>query len=118
MHEFVFNNFTSSNVGVAKAFSIKNELINFCYKQFENSPHLFAVCKSTPTSLDEWVKYYVSDVKDFHTAGKVSSSLGIPMFRLPNQSKYKMPDGSDVNLPASNYPDALKNINTFVNKLC
>lgn len=117
IYEFVFNNFTS-NLGVAKAYnSIRTDLIDFCYKQFKKFPQLFADCSSPPTSFDEWITYYISDIKDFHTAGKVSSSLGIPMFRLPNQSKYTMPDGTDVNLPVSNYPRALENINTFVNKL-
>ena len=117
IYEFVFNNFTS-NSGVATAYdSIRTELLDFCYKQFTNYRGLFAVCSSTPTSFDEWASFYVSDIKDFHTAGKVSSSLGIPMFRLPNQSKYTMPDGTAVNLPVRNYPQALENINTFVNKI-
>jgi hypothetical protein len=59
----------------------------------------------------------MSGIKDFHTSGKVSSSLGIPMFLLPSQSKYTMPDGSDVKLPISNYSSALENIELFVNKL-
>lgn len=117
IYEFAFNNFTS-NHGVATAYnSIRTELIDFCYKQFIQYPDLFADCSSTPTSFDEWADFYVSDIKDFHTAGKVSSSLGIPMFRLSNQSKYKMPDGTVVNLPVSNYPRALENIIMFVNKL-
>lgn len=117
IYEFVFNNYTS-NLGVAKAFdSIRTELINFCYEQFTNFPELFASCDNTPISINEWESYYVSDIKDFHTAGKVSSSLGIPMFKLPNQSKYTMPDGSDVKLPSSNYPQALEDISSFVNKL-
>lgn len=117
IYQFVFNNYTS-NLGVAIAFnSIRTELTNFCYEQYRNFPKFFTGYNSTPTSLDEWISYYVSDIKDFHTAGKVSSSLGIPMFRLPNQSKYTMPDGTGVNLPASNYPRALENIKNFVSKL-
>lgn len=117
IYEFVFNNYTS-NLGVATAFdSIRTELINFCYEQFKNFPSLFAPCNNTPNTINEWEGYYVSDIKDFHTAGKVSSSLGIPMFKLPNQTKYTMPDGSDVKLPSSNYPQALEDIKSFVNKL-
>ncbi|MBW4478715.1 MAG: ParA family protein [Tolypothrix brevis GSE-NOS-MK-07-07A] len=117
IYEFVFNNYTI-NDGVAAAFdSIRTELITFCYDQFKKFPSLFALCENTPTSKEEWENYYVSGIKDFHTSGKVSSSLGIPMFLLPNQSKYTMPDGSDVKLPSSNYSEALENIESFVNKL-
>ena len=118
IYEFVFNNFTS-NLGVAKAYnSIRTELNTFCYNQFTKFPNLFKTCNIIPTCFDEWTNIYVSDIKDFHTAGKVSSSLGIPIFRLTSQSKYKMPDGTDINLPVTNYRLALENINTFVSKLC
>ncbi|MBD1926579.1 ParA family protein [Trichocoleus sp. FACHB-90] len=117
IYEFVFNNYTIKD-GVATAFdSIRTELIDFCYEQFELFPSLFARCDNKPTSLTEWENYYVSDIKDFHTSGKVSSSLGIPMSRLPNQSKYTMPDGSDVKLPITNYTKALQEIELFVGKL-
>jgi cellulose biosynthesis protein BcsQ len=117
IYEFVFNNYTS-NLGVAAAFaSIRTELINFCYEQFKSFPNLFATCSTNPTCVNEWHEWYVSDIKDFHTSGKVSSSLGIPMFLLPNQSKYIMPDGSDVKLPSSNYEQALEDIHSFVKKL-
>lgn len=115
--QFVFNNYTS-NLGVAAAFaSIRTELINFCYQQFKQFPSLFSISDKNSIDRDEWQKHYVSDIKDFHTSGKVSSSLGITMFILPTQSKYIMPDKSDVKLPSSNYEQALKDIETFVNKL-
>ena len=115
--QFVFNNYTS-NLGVAAAFgSIRTELINFCLEQFKQFPTLFKSCSQNLTSIKEWEKYYVSDIKDFHTSGKVSSSLGIPMFKLPNQSKYRMPDGSEGKLPSTNYDQALKDVELFVNKL-
>lgn len=117
IYEFVFNNYTIKD-GVATAFdSIRTELINFCYEQFTKFPSLFAACQNTPNLIKQWENYYVSDIKDFHTSGKVSSSLGIPMFKLPNQSKYTMPDGSEVKLPSSNYAQALEGITSFVDKL-
>ena len=117
IYEFVFNNYTIKD-GVARAFdSIRTELIDFCYTQFKDFPALFAPCENTPNSIEAWENYYMSGIKDFHTSGKVSSSLGIPMFLLPAQSKYTMPDGSDVKLPISNYSQALEEIQVFVNKL-
>ncbi|MBD2179816.1 ParA family protein [Planktothrix sp. FACHB-1355] len=115
--EFVFNNYTIKH-GVAAAFeSIKTELNTFCYEQFQQFPLLFAKCDPSPTCITEWEKCYVSGIKDFHTSGKVSSSLGIPMFLLPNQSKYAMPNGRNVKLPTSNYEQALQEIEKFVDKL-
>lgn len=117
IYEFVFNGYTIKD-GVAKAFnSIRTELIDFCYAQFTTFPDLFATCDEIPTSITEWSEIYVSDVKDLHTSGKVSSSLGIPIFNLPNRSTYIMPDGEKVNLPIANYNDALKDIEKFVNKI-
>ncbi|MBD2742050.1 ParA family protein [Coleofasciculus sp. FACHB-1120] len=117
IYEFVFNNYTIKD-GVATAYdSVRTELINFCYEQFKLFPSLFALCEDKPTSLSEWENYYVSNIKDFHTSGKVSSSLGIPMSKLPNQSKYTMPDGIDVKLPIANYAQALDDIESFVGKI-
>lgn len=117
IYEFVFNNYTIKD-GVATAFdSIRTELIDFCYEQFNKFPSLFAPCQHTPTSSKEWENYYFSGIKDFHTSGKVSSSLGIPMSMLPKESKYRMPDGSVVKLPISNYSQALKEIELFVDKI-
>ena len=39
------------------------------------------------------------------------------MSMLPKQSKYTMPDGSDVRLPISNYSQALEEIESFVDKI-
>ncbi|MDJ0733502.1 MAG: hypothetical protein QNJ47_05335 [Nostocaceae cyanobacterium] len=117
IYKFVFNNYTI-NDGIATAFdSIRGELINFCYDQFTKFPQLFTVASKTPSSITEWEEYYISDIKDFHTSGKVSASLGIPMFSLPSQSKYTMPDGKEVKLPSTNYQKSLNAINSFVKTL-
>jgi len=116
IYRFVFNNFTIKD-GVATAFaSIKTELIKFCYEQFNEFPSLFATYKETLNSPEEWEKYYVSDIKDFHTAGKVSASLGIPIFKLPSRTSYMMPN-QEVKLPIGNYSQALTDVTSFVEKL-
>jgi hypothetical protein len=115
--EFAVNNFTV-NLGVAKAYdSIRTELIDFCYKQYQKYPERFASTNEPINYRDEWESLYVSDIKDFHTAGKVSASLGIPLFKLPRRSKYKMPDGSEVEVIKARYEAALENIESFVAKL-
>ena len=46
MYEFAFNNFTT-NLGVATAYeSVRNELIEFCKKQYDTFPDLFAATNS------------------------------------------------------------------------
>ena len=117
IYEFVFNNYTIKD-GVATAYdSIREELTKFCYEQYRKFPDLFTPLSQEPTSMEDWVKSYVSNIKDFHTSGKVSASLGIPMFNLPNQSMYIMPDQTEVRLPIKNYEKALKEISCFVTKL-
>lgn len=124
LYEFVFNNFTA-NIGVAKAYeSLQNELINYCYEQWDlfnkprlNESHIFTQSESKIESVKEWKEIYVSDVKDLHTSGKVSASLGIPVHRLPERSSYKMPDGELVKLPVSNYYESLSHIKKFVEKI-
>lgn len=117
IYEFAFNNYTI-NLGVAKAFdALRTELINFCYEQFKSFPSYFTTSESAINSINEWQNLYVSDIKDFHTAGKVSSSLGIPMFDLPRRSKYTMPDGDEVTLRTKSYSQSLQDINYFVKKL-
>ncbi len=117
MYKFVFNNFIA-NLGIATAYqSIKKELIQFCFRQYQTVPDLFAEVDSPPSSEEDWADIFVSDVKDFHTSGKVSASLGIPLHELPQQSKYVMPDGKNVTLPQTNYREALEQVNNFVSKI-
>lgn len=116
LYKFVFNNFTV-NSGVAKAYdSVRNELIEFCKDQYDNFPELFTDLGRV-TDSESWVTKFVSNIKDFHTAGKVSATLGIPMHRLPNNTKYIMPDGEEVTLPTTNYRLALQQLRDFVDRI-
>jgi len=116
--EFVFNNYTS-NQGVAKAYkSLRMELIEFCYQQFVKFRDLFANSNFEINNQDDWEKLFISDIKDFHSAGRVSSSLGIPLFRLPEMSKYTMPDDeTQVILSEKSYEESLSNIIQFTSKI-
>jgi len=117
LYEFVFNNFTS-NAGVALAFdSVRNELVSFCYTQYLQYPHLFFPSSIPISSLDDLENIYVSNTKDFHTSAKVSASLGIPVHRLPNRTKYTMPDNTEITLPTGNYSESLKDIQKFVDRI-
>lgn len=116
LYEFVFNNFTA-NLGVAKAYeSLKNELIEYCYEQWK-SFNIFTPIDTKIQSLSDWKEMYVSDVKDLHTSGKVSASLGIPVHCLPESSSYTMPDGELIDLRKTGYNVSLNHIKNFVNKI-
>jgi cellulose biosynthesis protein BcsQ len=113
---FIFNDFTT-NSGIASAYeSLKSELVNFCVHQYKKFPQYFCGDKKVMNDID-WAERYISDVKDFHTAGKVSASLGIPIVDLPNRSKYLMPNGKVVKLPINNYKDSVDDVNNLVNKI-
>lgn len=115
--ELPFNNFTT-NLGVATAFdSVREELIDFVYQQYVADASIFWPASSPPKNQTAFESLYVSNVKDFHTAGKVSSSLGIPLHRLPSQNNYMMPNGDNVNIPKKNYEQSLDHITEFVKKL-
>jgi len=115
--EFVFNNYTS-NQGVARAFdSVRSELLEFCYQQYKAFPEHFAQCESTPATCKEWESYYLSNVKDFHTAGKVATALGIPLHKLTDKTTYVMPGGDPVPLPRNSYEQAIGDVEGFVDKL-
>lgn len=115
--ELPFNNFTV-NLGVANAFaSIKNEISDFAWQQYQADPSVFASLSIAPTSNKQWEDIFMSNVKDFHTSGKVSASLGIPLHRLPGQTNYTMPDGTHVNVPKGNYQASLDHLVDFVAKL-
>lgn len=117
MCKFVFNNYTT-NLGVATAYdSVRSELIEFCKMQFDRFPDLFTNTNSQVNSLSDWSKRYVSNIKDFHTAGKVSATLGIPMHKLPDNPSYVMPDGDRVQLPLRNYEESLGHLRNFVGKI-
>lgn len=116
IYELVFNNYTT-NSGVATAYnSIRSDLIEYAWEQYLAYPDIFVTVDEVDNVTD-WESTFVSNVKDFHTAGKVSSSLGIPLHQLPRQNTYKMPFGDPVKIPASNYSESLNNIEDFVYKL-
>jgi cellulose biosynthesis protein BcsQ len=116
--ELAFNNYTVK-AGIATAFdALRRELTEFCYDQYCAFPELFAPVTDGPmTDIAEWGNLFVSDIKDFHTAGKVSATLGIPLHRLPERTTYHMPDGTVVKVPAENYTQAVADVRRFVDKL-
>jgi len=124
--ELVFNNYTIK-AGIATAFSsIRDELVQFCWEQYGKFPHLFMPIQSDDdedddappaSNMEEWKSIYLSDIKDFHTAGKVSASLGIPLHRLPERQNYTMPDGDHVALSKDQYSVSLGEIQKFVDKI-
>lgn len=117
IYELVFNNYTT-NSGVASAYnSIRSDLLGYAWNQYKNDPDIFANTGDILETQEEWEETYVSNVKDFHTAGKVSASLGIPLHRLPEHNKYDMPYGDPVTVPRSNYEESLINVVDFVGKL-
>ena len=93
------------------------ELIDFAYQQYVADPSIFCPPGSAVGSKAQFESLYISNVKDFHTAGKVSASLGIPIHRLPNQTNYVMPNGDNVNIPSKNYSASLNHVQQFVAKL-
>jgi len=60
----------------------------------------------------------LNDVKDFHSSGKVSASLGISLHQLPAQGQtFEMPDGKEITLAKDRYAEAVKNVKDLVSKL-
>ncbi|WP_275670403.1 MULTISPECIES: ParA family protein [Okeania] len=116
--QFVFNNYTSHK-GVAKAYKyIRQELINFCYKQYQSFPQYFTRNDNSLDSLITWQNAYVTDVKDFHSSGKVSASIGTPLHQLPDKGEiFKMPDGEEITLAKHRYEEAVENVKYLVSKL-
>lgn len=115
--EFVFNNYTT-NRGVATAYeSIRNELANLCYGHYTRHNSFFATPNFPTGNVSEWEKVFMSQVKDFHTAGKISSSLGIPMYQMPDRTRYIMPDKTPVIIKKDQYEEALTELDLIVDQI-
>ena len=116
MERFVFNNYTTNN-GVATAYdAIKDALCEFAYDQFVKYPNLFTSPANPVNNVDDWKDEYLSEVKDFHTSGKVSATLGIPLLNLPAQTYYTMPNGEEVQVVRARYEEARDHIDSLVSK--
>ncbi|MEN4575347.1 ParA family protein [Pantoea agglomerans] len=116
LDRFIFNNYTS-NLGVARAYdSIKESLCAFAYQQYSNFPDLFSPRATQINTMKIWAEEYLSEVKDFHTSGKVSASLGIPLFKLPAQTHYQMPNGEIINVVKERYKEARDHVDDLVSK--
>lgn len=115
MDRFIFNNYTTNN-GVATAYdAIKSALCDFAYEQYVNYPALFSVPPMPVNNVREWKECFLSEVKDFHTSGKVSATLGIPLLNLTAQTYYNMPNGEEVQVVRARYEEAREHINELVN---
>ncbi|EGT3611574.1 ParA family protein [Morganella morganii] len=116
LDRFIFNNFTT-NLGVASAYdSIKESLCSFAFDQYVKFPDLFTNRNITITDRNTWQNEFLSEVKDFHTSGKVSASLGIPLFKLTKQTHYTMPNGEEINVVRERYREARTHVDQLVNK--
>ncbi|MCW2248315.1 cellulose biosynthesis protein BcsQ [Azospirillum fermentarium] len=117
IYEIIFNNYTA-NRGVAMAYdAIRNDIIQYAYQQYNDFPELFYDDGSFAESERDFVIRYVSNVKDFHTSGKVSASLGIPILSLTKKASYVMPDGDKINLPSSNYALTIDEIKHLTDRI-
>ena len=115
--EIPFNSYTT-NKGVAAAYdAVRSEIVKFSWDQFKADKSIFTPTNGNIRNQSDWEQTYFSDVKDFHTSGKVSASLGIPLHRLPDRTTYKMPDGDTVRLPTKNYNEALQHVQSLVKKI-
>lgn len=122
--EIVFNNYTA-HTGVATAYeALRSEIIEYAHKQQKLFPFLFSNKDKTNTGQTkalsqqgDFTKTYVSNVKDFHTSGKVSASLGLPIMSLPKKSSYIMPDGDKVILPKGNYSLSVDEIRDLTSRI-
>ncbi|EBG5295266.1 ParA family protein [Salmonella enterica subsp. enterica] len=118
LERFIFNNYTSNN-GVATAYdSIKESLCDFAFAQYSRFPNLFTPRARRILNQQIWEQEFLSEVKDFHTSGKVSASLGIPLFKLPAQTHYVMPNGETINVVRERYREAREHIDELVGKFC
>ncbi|MCF7745207.1 ParA family protein [Aeromonas veronii] len=114
MDRFIFNNFTTNN-GVATAYdAIKAALCEFAYEQYRIHPDLFSDPIMPVNDFRDWKESYLSEVKDFHTSGKVSATLGIPLLNLTMQTHYTMPNGEVVNVVRERYEEAREHISNLV----
>lgn len=110
---FVFNNYTCGSNGIAKAYnSLKSELVKFCIDQYDKFPQYFVRKKISRNQ--KWEDLYIADVRDFHSVGRVSSSLGIPIIELDKQSTYEMPDGEKVPIQKNGYNNSVDALNNLV----
>lgn len=110
---FVFNNYTCGSNGIAKAYnSLKKELVKFCLEQYDRFPQYFTQKKLGKGKV--WEDMYISDVKDFHSIGRISSTLGIPISELNKQSNYEMPDGEKITVTKDRYVDAVEPLDKLV----
>lgn len=115
--ELALNNFTS-NSGVASAFgSVNNEIVSFCWDQYQKDPSIFASTSSLIQNKHNFEKTFFSEVKDFHTAGRISATLGIPLYELTRKTSYYMPDMTHVVCPRDRYAESLQHLNAFVSKI-
>src|SRR5690606_29490191 len=114
MDRFIFNNYTTNN-GVATAYdAIKSALCEFAYEQYVNYPDLFSEPAIRVGSVGRWKQCFLSEVKDFHTSGKVSATLGIPLLNLPAQTFYTMPTGEEVQVVRARYEEARDHVAELV----
>lgn len=81
-----------------------------------NFPDLFTPRSRTITDQQIWQEEFLSEVKDFHTSGKVSASLGIRLFKLPAQTHYDMPNGETINVVRERYSEAREHVDELVGK--
>lgn len=92
--------------------------MTFCYDQYKKFPEYFDNQDNLLDDVTIWQNDYVTDVKDFHSSGKVSASLGIPLHQLPTKGPtFKMPDGKEITLAKNIYQEAINNVTDLVSKL-
>lgn len=115
VHLIVGNRLTQY-AGAAKAYqALSDATADTLYKAYNSDPNHFSPPKTIITSLSEFRDEYSVLLRDFNTAGVVSSHLGKSIDQMV-QGYYKV-HNSDVKVNAEQLKDALEALDKVVDRL-
>lgn len=116
VHIGIGNRFTQFK-GAAAAFAAFSEATaKQLFEEYTNDGSKFTVRANAPTTLEEFLKEYVGELRDFNTAGVVAAHHGTPLSKM-KQDYYPVHNDPEVKVNASQLRVGLKAVDGIVDRI-
>ncbi|PTW59698.1 AAA domain-containing protein [Breoghania corrubedonensis] len=116
VHLAIGNRFTQFKGAAAAFAAFSDATADQLYGEYKADPGKFTSKENSANSRDEFLAFYVGELRDFNTAGVVAAHHGTPLSKM-RQDYYPVHNDPDVKVNKSQLRVGLKAVDSVVSKI-
>lgn len=116
VHLAIGNRFTQFKGAAAAYAAFSDATADQLYSEYSADVHRFSHRKKMPANKKQFINQYVSELRDFNTAGVVAAHHGTPLSKM-RQDYYPVHNDPDVKVNKSQLVEGLSAVDKVVSKI-